>query len=147
VVIIWRKLISPFLLTLCLLLSVWGTAQAASAAAGPVGYVDFIYLIDQHPDTAEANAALKMEQEKVKQEFKIKVAGLSDKEKQELDQQLGQRVEQKRLALLKPISDKIVAAANEVAKEMGLSIVITKREVVCGGLDITKDVLKKITRK
>jgi outer membrane protein len=40
-----------------------------------------------------------------------------------------------------------VAAANEVAKEKGLSIVIGKREVVCGGVDITEDVLKKIGGK
>ena len=88
---IWRKRISPFLLTLCLFLSAWGTAQAAPAATGQVGYVDF----EHHPDTAGANAALKTEQEKAKQEFESKAAGLSDKEKQELDRQLGQRGEQK----------------------------------------------------
>ncbi len=145
---LWRKQISPFLLTLCLCLSAWGSAQAApTAAAGPVGYVDFIYLVEQHPDTATANAALKTEQEKASQEFQSKAPGLSDKEKQELDRLLGQRVEQKRLELLKPISDKVVAAANEIAKEKGLSIVIGKNEVVCGGVDITPDVLKKITGK
>ena len=144
---IWRKRISLFLLTLCLFLSAWGAAQAAPAAAGQVGYVDFIYLVDQHPDTAAANAALKTEQEKAKQEFESKAAGLSDKDKQELDQQLGQRVEQKRLELLQPISAKVVTAANEVAKEKGLSIVIGNKEVVCGGVNITADVLKKITGK
>jgi len=41
----------------------------------------------------------------------------------------------------------IVAVANEVATEKGLSIVIGNKEVVCGGLNITADVLKKITAK
>ncbi|MDF2572401.1 MAG: periplasmic chaperone [Sporomusa sp.] len=86
------------------------------------------------------------EQEAAKQEFESK-AGQSDKEKQELDRQLGLRLEQKRLDLLQPISAKVVAAANEVAKEKGLSIVIGNKEVVCGGVDITADVLKKITGK
>ena len=144
---LWSKRISPFLLTLCLLLTVWNTAQAAPAAAGPVGYVDFIYLVNQHPDTVQANAALKTEQEAVKQEFENKAAGLSDKEKQELDRQLGLHLEQKRLDLLQPISAKVVAAANEVAKEKGLSIIIGNKEVVCGGVNITADVLKKITGK
>ena len=60
---------------------------------------------------------------------------------------VGQQLQQKRLELLKPISDKVVAAANEVAQEKGLSIVIGKNDVVCGGVDITADVLKKITGK
>jgi hypothetical protein len=29
--------------------------------ASPVGYVDFIYLIDRHPDVAKANEAMKAE--------------------------------------------------------------------------------------
>lgn len=142
----WNKRIVPFLLTLCILLSAWGTAQAAPAA-GPVGYVDFLYLVNQHPDTAAANAALKAEQEAAKQEFDSKAAGISDTDKQNLARQLDQRVEQKRQELLQPIAAKVTAAANDVAKEKGLSIVIGKNEVVCGGVDITADVLKKITGK
>ena len=134
------------ILALCLLLGAWGTAQAAPATSA-VGYVDFLYLVNQHPDTVQANATLKAEQDAVKQEFASKSPGLSDQDKQNLDRQLGQRLEQKRLELVKPISAKVVAAANEVANEKGLSIVIGRNEVVCGGIDITPDVLKKITEK
>ena len=130
---------------LCLLLGTWGTAQAAPVATGPVGYADFLYLVSQHPDTVQANAALKVEQETAKKEFDAKVAGLSDQEKLNLDRQFGQRLEQKRLELVKPISIKVVAATNEVANEKGLSIVISRNEVICGGVDITADVLKKIS--
>ena len=119
--------------------------QAAPAVAGNVGYVDFLYLINQHPDTPQANATLKAAEDAAKQEFATKSVGMSDQDKQKLDQQLGQQLQQKRLELLKPISDKVVAAANEVASEKGLSIVIGKNDVVCGGVDITADVLKKIT--
>lgn len=122
------------------------SAQAAPAVS-PVGYVDFIYLVDHHPDTAKANEALKAEQEAARQEFAAKSAGLSDADKQSLDRQLGQRLEQKRMELLKPISDKVVAAVKEVADAKGLSFVIDKREVVYGGVDITQDVLAKITGK
>lgn len=138
-----NKQIASFLLALCLLLSAFSVAQAA----GPVGYLDFPYLINQHPDTAAANAALKTEQEAAKQEFDSKSAGLSDADKQNLARQLDQRIEQKRQELLRPIAAKVTAAANEVAKAKGLSIVIGKNEVVCGGVDITTDVLKKISGK
>lgn len=140
-----RKYIAAILMAV--LITLVGTSPSQAAPASPVGYLDFIYLVNNHPDTAKANEDLKAEQETAKKEFAEKSAGLGDQEKQALDRELGQRVEQKRLALLKSISDKIVAAANEVAKEKGLSIVISKREVVCGGVDITEDVLKKIARK
>ena len=84
---IYRKGMFSYLFLLLLLLSTIGTAQAAPMA-GQVGYVDFIYLVDQHPDTAAANAALKREQEKATQEFESKAAKLSDKEKQDYYQQL-----------------------------------------------------------
>lgn len=144
---ITKKRFFPLVLAVCILLGAWGTVQAAPAATGAVGYVDFLYLINQHPDTAQANAALKTEQDAAKQEFETKSVGMSDQDKQKLDQQLGQRIEKKRLELINPISAKVVAAANEVAQEKGLSIVIGKNEVVCGGVDITADVLKKITGK
>lgn len=143
-----RQIFLILLALLCLLAGTYGTAGAASApAAGPVGYVDFLYLINQHPETMQANAMLKTEQEAAKQEFESKAAGLGDKEKQELDRQLSLRVEQKRQDLLQPISAKVVAATNEVAKEKGLAIVISKQGVICAGVDITADVLKKVTGK
>jgi len=142
-----KKRFPTLVLALCLLLGAWGTAQASPATAASVGYVDFIYLVGHHPDTVQADATLKTEHDAVKQEFETKAPGLSDQDKQNLDRQLGQRLEQKRIELLKPISAKVVAAANEVASEKGLSIVIGKNDVVCGGVDITADVLKKITGK
>lgn len=144
---ITNKRFFPLVFAVCILLGAWGTAQAAPTVTVTVGYVDFLYLMNQHPDTAKANAALKAEQEAMKQEFETKAPGLSDQDKQKLDRELGQRLEQKRLELVNPISAKIVAAANEMANEKGLSIVIGKNEVVCGGVDITADVLKKITGK
>lgn len=138
--------IFPAILAFCLLLGTVGTAQAA-AVTGPVGYVDFLYLVSQHPDTVQANATLKADHDVAKQEFDTKAAGLSEEDRQKLDHEMGQQIEKKRLELVKPIAVKVVAAADEVAKEKGLSIVIGRNDVVCGGVDITADVLKKITGK
>lgn len=139
--------------TILFALSLWITLAFGTAAVhaapnvSPVGYVDFIYLVGHHPDTEKANEVLRAEQEAAKKEFAEKSAGLNEADRISLDQQLGQRVEQKRLEILKPISDKVVAAAKEVTTAQGLSIVIDKREVVCGGVDITQEVLAKITGK
>jgi len=134
----------PGVLVLLFFLVNLGTAHAATIASSQVGIVDYLYLLNHHPDAAKANEALRAEQEKIKQEFSDKSAGLSDKEKQELDRQLGQQLEQKRLALLKPITDSVNAAMKAVADEKGLTVVVYKNSVALGGIDITGDVLKKI---
>jgi len=141
---ILRNKLFPVFFAVFLLL-IGGAAQAAPSAAGSIGYADFMYLINQHPDTLQANAQLQTEQAAAKQEYESKASGLNDKEKLELDRQLGSRLEKKRLELLKPISDKVAAAANEIMKEKGLTIIISKNDVIAGGVDITNDVLKKIS--
>lgn len=134
----------PAILAVVFFLGVMGTAQAVSAAS-PVGVVDYLYLINQHPDTPKANEALRSEQEQARKEFAEKAAGLSEKEKQELGRQLDQRVEQKRQELLRPITENINAAMKAVADAKGLTIVVHKNSVALGGADITAEVLNKIT--
>lgn len=124
-----------------------GTASSTAAAAAPAGYADFTYLVEQHPDTAKANEILRAEQAAAKQEFAAKSASLNDQEKLELDRQLGLKVEQKRLELLKPIAEKVAAAVKEVAKAKGLSLVVNKQQVIYGEVDITQEVLAKISGK
>jgi Outer membrane protein len=121
-------------------------AQAAPTPAA-AGVVNFTYLIDHHPDTPTANQTLQVEQDNLKKEFMEKSANLSDSEKRELDRQFSQRLEQKRQELLKPIVDKLMAAVQEVANAKKLSIVVDKRQVVWGGIDITQDVLAKVNGK
>ncbi|MDR3591202.1 MAG: OmpH family outer membrane protein [Negativicutes bacterium] len=145
-----RKTITAMLLAALILFGAMGagTAQAAVPTAPPtVGLVDFPLLINQHPDTQKANETLKAETEAAKKEFEAKSAGLGDKEKQDLNLQLMRQVEQKRQELLRPIADKINAAVREVAEAKGMAIVVQKGVAVYGGLDITDDVLKKISGK
>ncbi|WP_169717702.1 hypothetical protein SPSIL_045630 [Sporomusa silvacetica DSM 10669] len=137
------------LLITCLFTIAFGVnlVQAAPAPASSVGVVDFLYLLNNHPDTPKANEELKAVQEQAKKDFETKSAGLGDKEKRDLDLQLGQQLEQKRQELLKPISEKIATAIKEVRADKGLSVVLGKNIVIDGGVDITADVLKKLTSK
>jgi outer membrane protein len=120
------------------------TAPASGTSPATVGLVDFIYLINQHPDTAKANELLKTEQDKAHQEYVAKSAGMSEADQKELDRQLGAQVEQKRQELLKPITAQINAAIKAVADAKGVSIVLPKGEAIYGGLDLTDDVLMMI---
>ena len=100
----------------------------------------------QSSDVAQANAALQTEQTQLRQEFTTKSAGLSDQDKQALDQQLGKQLAQKRQELFKPIADSIQVAMKAVADEKGFSLVIYKNSVALGGTDITLDVLQKLKK-
>lgn len=127
-------------LAACLLLGAGGVAAAAPANAG---VVDYELLVTEHPDTPKANEALKAETEAAKKEFESKSAGLSDKDKQELDRQLWLRVEGKRRELLGAVMEKVNAAIKAVADTKGLSVVLDKSVVIYGGQDITAEVGKK----
>ncbi len=142
-----RSKIFPVLLAIGLLLMAMGTVQAAPAASSPVGIVDYLYLVNHHPDTAKANEALLAEMDKDKKDFADKSATLGDAGKQALDKQLGQQVEQKRQELLKPITEQIDGAIKYVADSKGLSVVVAKNTVIYGGVDITEDVLKRLGGK
>ena len=143
----YYKRVLPFLLAIVLGLGLTGVASAAPAENFPVGIVDFLYLVNNHPNTSAANAALKTEQEQIRKEFETKSAGLSDQDKQALDRQLGQKMEQKRQELLKPIVDSINMTMKSVAAEKGLAMVVHKNSVALGGQDITADVLAKLSGK
>ena len=143
----YYKRVLPFLMILALSLGLTGVASAAPADNFPVGIVDFLQLINNHPNTAAANAAMKTEQEQIRREFETKSAGMNDKEKQALDRQLGLKMEQKRQELLKPIVDSINATMKIVAAEKGLAMVVYKNSVALGGQDITADVLAKLSGK
>ena len=141
------KMVLPFLMAIVFSLGMTGVASAAPAENFPVGVVDFLYLVNNHPNTSAANAALKTEQEQISKEFETKSAGMSDKDKQAIDRQLGQKIELKRQELLKPIVDSINMAMKAVAAEKGLAMVVHKNSVALGGQDITSDVLAKLSGK
>jgi outer membrane protein len=137
--------LTVFILAMVLSLAVIQPEKAY--AAETVGEVDYLYLINNHPDTPKANEELRAEQEQAKKDYDIKAATVSDKEKQDLALQLAQRMEQKRQELIKPIAEKINAAIKAVADSKGLTVILSKASVVYGGVDITNEVFKKITGK
>ena len=139
-----KRKISLLAVTLVLCLGVFcGAAQAAPADL-PVGVVDVLYLINNHPDAVKANEALKVESDTLLKEFQTKSAGMNDKDKQALDLQLGQQIEQKRQELLKPIVESVGEAMKVVAAEKGLVMLVHKNSVALGGNDITAEVQQKL---
>lgn len=151
--ILKKRALLTFVFTLIITLGVigWGIVQpaavsAAKAPASTIGIVDYGKLIDQHPDADKADAALKAENEQARQEYESKATALNDQEKQQLGNQLSQRIEVKRRQLLGDIMDKVDVAVKAVADEKGLTVVVHKNAIVSGGVDITNDVLAKVKK-
>lgn len=147
-----RKIVSTVLMA-GLLFGVFGAVMVqpgkvhAAPAPAAVGVVDFGLLFGQHPDTKKAEETLKAERAEAKTEFDSKAANLSDKEKQDLGIQLGQRLEAREQELVAAILEKINAAVKAVADQKKLAIVVNKTSVIYGGQDITNDVGKKLIGK
>jgi outer membrane protein len=120
---------------------------AFAVAPAQIGVVDYMYLIDHHPDTPKANEALKAERDAAQKEYNEKSTVLNDTGKQALQNQLNQQVEKKRLELLKPITDKVDAAIKEIAGSKKLIGVAYKNTFAYGGVDITQEVAAKLGEK
>ncbi len=147
-----RKIFSTTvgLLLLGALMMTWlplALAGEETTAASTLGYIDYSRVIMQHPDTPKDNEVLKAEVEKGKQEYIKKSAGLGDKEKRALDRQIRQRINSKKLEMLEAVVKKIQPVVKSVADARGLTAVVEKRYMVYGGVDITEEVIKKITGK
>lgn len=125
---------------------VYAAKPPAQPSAQAIGFVDYSYLIDNHPDTPKANQALQAERDQARKEYLEKSVVLNEKGKQDLESILNQRVEQKRLELLKPIIEKINTAIKAVADSKGMSMVVYKNTVAYGGVDITEEVLKQLKK-
>ena len=119
----------------------------AAAATLPIGIVNYQLLVNQHPDTAQANAEYQTAVKQAQDDFNAKSANLSDADKKALFQQTQQGLQQKQQELLNAIRAKVNAAVKEIADAKGLAFVADKSLAIYGGQDITDDVLKKITGK
>jgi outer membrane protein len=123
------------------------TTYAAPATTAAVGVVNYQQLIQQHPDTPQAQAAYEAAVKQAQDDFTAKSANMNDTEKKAYFQQLQQGIQQKQQDLVNAIRDKINAVIKIVADAKGLTVVVDKTAVVYGGVDITDDVQKKITGK
>jgi outer membrane protein len=71
---------------------------------------------------------------------------MNDNEKRDYYTQTQQRLQQKNQELMEPITKSVEDSVKKVAEQKGLSVVLDKGAVVYGGVDITQDVLKQVSK-
>ena len=109
-----------------------------------IGYVDMVRALDAHPGKASAEAALRDYAQAQVADAQQKMKTMSAAQKQDLQRQVDQQIFKKRAELLGGLDKDIRAAVNKVAKQQGISVVLSREVVLYGGVDLTDQVMKVI---
>ena len=117
-----------------------------SAASSNVGVVDYSQVMSQHPKVQAASTEMQTAVQEAQKEFETKSANMNDNEKRDYYTQTQQRLQQKNQELMEPITKSVEESVKKVAEQKGLSVVLEKGAVVYGGVDITQDVLKQVSK-
>ncbi len=120
-------------------------APAALAAdVTDIGFVDQEAL-SSLPAFASANRQLNDYGQGLQRQFTARAKGASQDQQQKLQQQFQSEMQQKQQQLFGPLFAKAQVAIASVASSKNLTVIIDKRIVVAGGVDITGNVRDLLT--
>jgi outer membrane protein len=112
-----------------------------------IGYVDMTRALDAHPGKASAESALRDYAQAQVADAQQKMKTMPAPQKQDLQRQVDQDIFKKRAELLGGLDKDIRAAVEKVAKQQGISVVLSRDVVLYGGVDLTDQVIKAIGGK
>lgn len=112
-----------------------------------IGYVDMIRAVDAHPRKASAEGALKDYAQTQIADVQQRLKGMSAGQQDEVRRQVNQQLLKRRQELIGGLEKDIRAAVEKVAKEQGISVVLSREVVLYGGVDLTDQVIKAIGGK
>ena len=94
----------------------------------------------------KAQLDMKAANQKAGEAFKSRSAGKTDQEKQQIANELEKDLQQKEQSLFQPIMNDVRKAIQQVRQEKGLDIILEQGAVLDGGVDVTSDVVKKLSK-
>jgi len=112
-----------------------------------IGYVDMPRALDAHPHKASAEAALRDYAQSQIADARQRAKGMTQAQQQDLQRQVDQDLLKKRTELIGGLEKDIRAAIEKVAKQQGVSIVLSREVVLYGGVDLTDQVVKVVSGK
>ncbi|KRT76274.1 MAG: outer membrane protein, outer membrane protein [Armatimonadetes bacterium CSP1-3] len=112
-----------------------------------IGIVDMQRALDAHPRKAPSERALQEFFAAKQREFRERSKAMTAEQRQLLDRELQQQVLVKRQELLGGLDKEIRTVIEDVAKTQGVAIVLERSVVLFGGVDLTDQVIKKVTGK
>lgn len=134
--------VSVFALTGCS--SPFGAQEQAETAKADTAVVDYEIVVNQHPKVAEAKAKMEQEYQALQGSMNPdELAKLSPEERQARIADAQKMISDKEVEFFKPIETNVNESMDAVMKEKGIKVLLDKRAVVRGGVDVTKDILIK----
>jgi len=132
-------------LTALILVAALCLVPTMAMAAELVGYVDMGKILNSHPRFASTQKQLANFANQKEKEVDTEVAKAKDNAaKEQIVRKKAREVADKEAALMEPIFKDIDAATRASAKANGVSVVVNVDYVVCGGKDLTNDVLSRL---
>ena len=112
-----------------------------------IGYVDMARAVGAHPRKASAESALKDYAQSQIGDAQQRMKTMTQPQRDDLQRQVNQEILKKRAELIGGLEKDIRSAIDKVAKQQGVSIVLSREVVLYGGVDLTDQVIKEIGGK
>jgi outer membrane protein len=112
-----------------------------------IGYVDMARAVDAHPRKASAESALRDYAQSQIADAQQRMKTMTAPQRDDLQRQVNQQILKKRAELIGGLEKDIRAAIDKVAKQQGVSIVLSREVVLYGGVDLTDQVIKQVSGK
>jgi outer membrane protein len=112
-----------------------------------IGYVDMARAVDAHPRKASAENALRDYAQSQIADAQQRMKTMTAPQRDDLQRQVNQQILKKRAELIGGLEKDIRAAIDKVAKQQGVSIVLSREVVLYGGVDLTDQVIKQVSGK
>ncbi len=112
-----------------------------------IGYVDMARAVEAHPRKASAEGALKDYAQTQIADAQQRMKGMAAGQREEVQRQVNGQLLKKRQELIGGLEKDIRAAIEKIARDQGISIVLSREVVLYGGVDLTDQVVKAISAK
>lgn len=135
-----RRLLASFVAMVSLAISI-GIPQASATDLTGIGYLDQAQL-NAVPEFRDAQSKLLVYKQQLDSDFANQLRGVKGEDAQRaLENQFSERFVGKQHELVDPLLARAQAAIAAVARNLNLSVVVDRRIIIVGGLDITSDVI------
>lgn len=125
----------------------FAVGAGVAAAADKVGCIDELYVLSQSEKFQKAQESLqKLSVTKTNAAKAAFDKETDEKKKAQIAQNVQLELREAENKAISPILSEINGVINKVAKAKGVTIVLNRRFVLFGGVDITEDVVKEIKR-
>lgn len=122
-----------------------GAATASFAASDIVGFIDAQRVLLAHPKYESTQKHLDdFVQKKTSEARAAAEKAANDEARMEIVRQARIESGEEEIRVMNPIMEAINGAIDKIAKQKGVTVVVTKQMIYYGGVDLTEDVIKSV---